>query len=51
MKARVWEHIMSHYVLPSTHESTITADMTVLIWCVLMEQPLNIPRLIRQAMG
>ncbi|QHN92519.1 uncharacterized protein DS421_17g584460 [Arachis hypogaea] len=25
--------------------------MAILVWCILMEKPLNIPRLIRQAMG
>ncbi|XP_072079089.1 uncharacterized protein [Arachis hypogaea] len=42
---------MSHYVFPSTHESSFTADMAVLLWCILTDQPLNLPRHIRNAMG
>ncbi|KAL4276009.1 hypothetical protein AHAS_Ahas20G0164300 [Arachis hypogaea] len=42
---------MSHYVFPSTHESSFTADMAVLLWCILTDQHLNLPRHIRNAMG
>ncbi|KAL4371447.1 hypothetical protein AHAS_Ahas06G0166700 [Arachis hypogaea] len=51
LEARVWAQIMSHYVFPSTHESSFTADMAVLISCILTDQPLNLPRHIRQTMG
>ena len=47
----MWAQIMSHYVFPSTHESSFTTDIAVLIWCILIDQPLNLPRHIRQAMG
>ncbi|XP_057754390.1 uncharacterized protein LOC130973756 [Arachis stenosperma] len=42
---------MSHYVFPSTHESSFTADMAVLLWCILTDQPLSLPSHIRNAMG
>ncbi|KAL4288045.1 hypothetical protein AHAS_Ahas19G0246900 [Arachis hypogaea] len=42
---------MSHYVLPSTHEFSITANLAILVWCILTERPINIPYLIWQAMG
>ncbi|XP_072072659.1 uncharacterized protein [Arachis hypogaea] len=51
LEARVWVQIMSHYVFPSTHESSFTADMAVLLWCILTDQPLNLPRHIRNDMG
>ncbi|XP_072082134.1 uncharacterized protein [Arachis hypogaea] len=51
LAARVWAQIMSHYVFSSTHESSFTADMAVLLWCILIDQPLNLPRHIRNAMG
>ncbi|QHO50001.1 uncharacterized protein DS421_1g18890 [Arachis hypogaea] len=50
LEAHVWAQIMSHYVFPSTHESSFTADMAVLLWCILTDQPLNLPRHIRNAM-
>ncbi|QHO56245.1 uncharacterized protein DS421_3g72090 [Arachis hypogaea] len=31
LEAHVWAQIMSHYVFPSTHESSFTADMAVLL--------------------
>ncbi|QHO23856.1 uncharacterized protein DS421_12g367170 [Arachis hypogaea] len=31
LEARVWAQIMSHYVFPSTHKSSFTADMAVLL--------------------
>ncbi|KAL4321857.1 hypothetical protein AHAS_Ahas14G0152400 [Arachis hypogaea] len=49
LEARVWAQIMSHYVFSSTHESSFTADMAVLLWCILTDQPLNLPRHIRNA--
>ncbi|QHO01769.1 uncharacterized protein DS421_13g418010 [Arachis hypogaea] len=51
LAARVWAQIMSHYVFLSTHESSFTTDMAVLLWCILTDQPLNLPRHIRNAMG
>ncbi|QHN77965.1 uncharacterized protein DS421_19g657410 [Arachis hypogaea] len=51
LEARVWAQIMSHYIFLSTHESSFTADMAVLLWCILTDQPLNLPRHIRNAMG
>ncbi|QHN77811.1 uncharacterized protein DS421_19g656050 [Arachis hypogaea] len=51
LEARVWGQIISHYIFPSTHESSFTADMAVLLWCILTDQPLNLPRHIRNAMG
>ncbi|QHN83381.1 uncharacterized protein DS421_20g704300 [Arachis hypogaea] len=51
LEAHVWAQIMSHYVFSSTHESSFTADMAVLLWCILTDQPLNLPRHIRNAMG
>ncbi|KAL4397269.1 hypothetical protein AHAS_Ahas01G0175000 [Arachis hypogaea] len=50
LEARIWAQIMSHYVFPSTHESSFTVDMDVLLWCILTEQPLNLSRHIRHAM-
>jgi len=47
----VWAQIISHSIFLSTHKSTYTADMAVLIWCILTEQPLNLSRHIQQAMG
>ncbi|KAL4337443.1 hypothetical protein AHAS_Ahas12G0110700 [Arachis hypogaea] len=47
----MWAQIMSHYILSSTHESSITTDLALLIWCILTERPINISYLIRQAMG
>nr|XP_025700186.1 uncharacterized protein LOC112801587 [Arachis hypogaea] len=43
LEAHVWAQIMPHYVFPSTHQSSFTADMAVLLWCILTDQPLNLP--------
>ncbi|KAL4337815.1 hypothetical protein AHAS_Ahas12G0147900 [Arachis hypogaea] len=51
LEARVWAQIMSHYVFLSTNESSFTTDMAVLLWCILTDQPLNLPNHIRNAMG
>ena len=51
VEARSWAQILSHYVLPSTHKSSFTADLALLVWCVLMERPVNILLLVKQAMG
>ncbi|KAL4350522.1 hypothetical protein AHAS_Ahas10G0150400 [Arachis hypogaea] len=51
LEAHVWAQIMSHYVFPSTHESSFTVDIAVLLWCILTGQPLNLPRHIWNAMG
>ena len=42
---------MSHYVFLSTHEPSFTTDMAVLLWCILTDQHLNLPRHIRHAIG
>ncbi|KAL4276456.1 hypothetical protein AHAS_Ahas20G0209000 [Arachis hypogaea] len=51
VEAQTWAQILSHYVFPSTHKSSITADLAFIVWCILTEKPVNIPPLIRQAMG
>ncbi|KAL4397238.1 hypothetical protein AHAS_Ahas01G0171900 [Arachis hypogaea] len=51
VKARAWAQILSHYVLPSTHESSVTMDLALLVWCILTERTVKIPLLIRQALG
>ena len=46
-----WTQILAHYVLPSTHGSSITAELALLIWCILTERPIDISHAIRQSMG
>ncbi|XP_057735220.1 uncharacterized protein LOC130950678 [Arachis stenosperma] len=50
-EARLWQQILSKYVMPSTHESEVPAAMILLIWCVMEEKDLYLPRLIRKYMS
>ncbi|KAL4321762.1 hypothetical protein AHAS_Ahas14G0142900 [Arachis hypogaea] len=49
-EAKTWQHIFTHYVLPTTHFSEIPIDMLVLIGCVMEGKEVDFPRLIRQSM-
>ncbi|KAL4276116.1 hypothetical protein AHAS_Ahas20G0175000 [Arachis hypogaea] len=49
--ARAWTQILSHYVFPRTHETLITANLALLVWCILTEQLVNIARLIHHTLG
>ncbi|KAL4344772.1 hypothetical protein AHAS_Ahas11G0211800 [Arachis hypogaea] len=49
-KSKVWQQILSHHVMPSTHFTEIPVDMLVLIWCVLEGKELYLPRLIKRYM-
>ena len=51
VEARAWAQILSHYVLPSTHKSSFTADLALLVWCVITERPVNISFLVKQVMS
>ncbi|KAL4322226.1 uncharacterized protein LOC107639710 [Arachis ipaensis] len=50
-EARIWQQLLSNYVMPSTHETRVTADMAVMVWCVLEGRELHLPRHIRRSMG
>ena len=50
-EATAWAQILAHYVLPSTHGSSITAELALLIWCILTKKPVDVPCAIRQSMG
>ncbi|KAL4329204.1 hypothetical protein AHAS_Ahas13G0276700 [Arachis hypogaea] len=45
------DKILANYMIPSTHETNIIADMAILIWCVSEGKQLYFPRLIRKHMG
>ncbi|QHO60094.1 uncharacterized protein DS421_3g104480 [Arachis hypogaea] len=51
IEARVWHQILTNYVMPSTYETDITADMAVFIWCALEGKQMYLPRLVRKYMG
>ncbi|MED6198561.1 hypothetical protein PIB30_067605 [Stylosanthes scabra] len=51
IEARLWQQILTNYVMPSTHDGKITSDMALLIWCVLEEKRVYLPRLIRESFG
>ncbi|QHN78236.1 uncharacterized protein DS421_19g659630 [Arachis hypogaea] len=51
IEARLWHQILTNYVMPNTHETEITSDMAVLIWCVLEGNQLYLPRLIKKYMS
>ncbi|KAL4331440.1 hypothetical protein AHAS_Ahas13G0500300 [Arachis hypogaea] len=51
IEARVWHQILSNYLMPSTYETEITADMAVFIWCVLEGKQMYLPRLVRKYIG
>ncbi|XP_020960120.1 uncharacterized protein LOC110263313 [Arachis ipaensis] len=50
-KARLWQQILSNYVMPSTHESEVPATMIILIWCVMEGKDLYLPRFIKKYMS
>ncbi|QHO25185.1 uncharacterized protein DS421_12g378850 [Arachis hypogaea] len=50
-EARLWHQILSNYVMPSTHETEISAAMITLLWCVLEDKDLYLPRFIRHYMA
>ena len=50
-EARLWQQILSNYVMPSTHETEVLAAMITLIWCVMMGKDLYLPRFIRHYMA
>ncbi|KAL4343864.1 hypothetical protein AHAS_Ahas11G0121000 [Arachis hypogaea] len=49
-EARVWQQILAHCIMPSTHFTEIPVDMLVLIGCVIEGKELYLPRLIRRFM-
>ncbi|MED6121854.1 hypothetical protein PIB30_033969 [Stylosanthes scabra] len=52
IEACLWQQILTNYVMPSTHDGKITSDMALLIWCVLEEKQVYLPRLIiRESFG
>nr|XP_025640316.1 uncharacterized protein LOC112734979 [Arachis hypogaea] len=51
IEARAWAQILSHGVLPSTYKSSFTADLALLVWCVLTERPVNISFFVKQAIS
>ncbi|QHO28540.1 uncharacterized protein DS421_7g217570 [Arachis hypogaea] len=42
-EARLWQQILSNYVMPSTHETEVPAAMITLIWCVMTGKDLYLP--------
>ncbi|MED6163927.1 hypothetical protein PIB30_084838 [Stylosanthes scabra] len=42
LEARVWQQIVANYVMPSTHELSITANVAILIWLILERKKVNL---------
>ncbi|XP_020968752.1 uncharacterized protein LOC107623832 isoform X1 [Arachis ipaensis] len=49
-EARVWQQILAHYVMPTTHFTEISVDMLVLLRCIMEGKELYFPCLIRKYM-
>ncbi|QHO15846.1 uncharacterized protein DS421_10g298420 [Arachis hypogaea] len=50
-EARLWQQILSNYMMPSTHETEVPAAMVTFIWCVMMGKGLYLPRFIQHYMA
>ncbi|QHO12173.1 uncharacterized protein DS421_15g504600 [Arachis hypogaea] len=50
-EARLWHQIFSNYIMPSTHKTEIPAAMITLLWCVMEDKDLYLPRFIRHYMA